>query len=261
MEDLKKMVLQRKSNAKGTENKKPRRAKGLTLKQRRELEKAERKMKIAEPHLLSMYERGQDNYSRLTNDLPPCITGSPSYSSGYPCVPGSPDLEGSPDFAGSPPYNTSHITIAESEKARTNVINWNQRAFIQKMIADAERADDLERLHAVYPEPTFGKEMNKKYSNKFIRPKPSVRKTAKLPPSRPEPRNPQPKTRGAAPQTRLQGPRPQSRQNGPKPQTRLQGPRPRTRQNGPAPKPSEAKPIPKRPKASRKKHRQVTGSV
>lgn len=254
MEDLKKMVLQRKSNAKATENKKPRRAKGLTLKQRREMEKAERKMKIAEPHLLSMYERGQDNYSHLTNDLPPCITGSPSYSSGYPCVPGSPDS--SPDFAGSPPYNTSHITIAESEKARTNVRNWNERAYIQKMIADAERADELERLHAVYPEPTFGKEMNKKYSNKFIRPKPSVRKTAKLPP--------QPKTRetrGAAPQSRLQGPKPQTRQNGPKPQSRLQGPRPRTRQNGPAPKPSEAKPTPKRPKASRRKHRQVTGSV
>ena len=246
---IKKMFLQRKSNANGTENKKTGRAKGLTLKQRREMEKAERKKKIAEPHLLSMYERGQDNYSRLTNDLPPCISGSPPYSSDYPCIPGS--------HEGSSPYNTSHITIAESEKARTNVRNFNERAFIQKMIADAERDDELERLHAVYPEPTFGKEMNKKYSNKFIRPKPSVRKTAKLPPSRPEPRNPQPKTRGAAPQSRLQGPKPQTRQNGPKPQTRLQGPRPRTRQNGPAPKPSEAKPIPKRPKASRKKHRQV----
>jgi hypothetical protein len=220
------------------------------LKQRREMEKAERKMKIAEPHLLSMYERGQDNYSHLTNDLPPCITGSPSYSSGYPCITGSPP---------SPSFNTSNITIAESEKARTNCRNFNELqnekaklAYIQKMIADAERADELERLHAVYPEPTFGKEMNKKYSNKFIRPKPSVRKTAKLPPSRPEPRHPQPKTRGAVPQTRLQGPRPQ---------TRLQGPKPRTRQNGPAPKPSEEKPIPKRPKASRRKHRQVTGAV
>jgi hypothetical protein len=54
------------------------------------------------------------------------------------------------------------------EKRNKTQKGLSELGYIQKMIDEDARADEFERLHAVYPEPTFGKEMNEIYRAKFI---------------------------------------------------------------------------------------------
>ena len=160
------------------------------------LNKARKVPKVDEEILLSMFERGK-NDSNQQNELIMKLT--------------------KPESDKDSPYSTNHITIAESQKRMSDARLFNElqkkklqekRDVVQgelaeigdyaKMFAEDERieeakAAELERLSAVYPEPMFGPEMNKIYSNKFItmsrpRPKPSVRKAPNTRKANPRPK-------------------------------------------------------------------------
>ena len=282
MDELKKMVLKRIENGRASENRKKNKKtrkpkKGLTLKQRREQEKAE------EQHLKSMHKRGQavTGEMELNMELKKQESSSPLYQPNSPYHPSNspPEPSNSPHYhpSNSPldpsPYRTNNITITDSERMRTNVRDFNElqrqkrqkkRNAVQAELADlgslqvmfakdayenakVENPDELERLAAVYPEQIYGKEAEKIWNDKFgykandpkknPRPMPSVRKT----------RN------AAHSQSKLQGPKPITRKVAPA-QSKLQGPKPRTRNAAHAhSEPTQAKPIPRRPKASRRK--------
>jgi hypothetical protein len=207
--ELKKMVLKRIENGKA-ENKKTKKSrkskKGLTLKQRRQQEKAE------EEHLRAMHE--------LNMELRKQVSTSPLYDpSGSPYKPRSPisNPSNSPPYQLSnslqdnSPYRTNDITVAESEKrlhdarifnelqrqnlqAKRNAVQGEladlgslQVMFAQDAYANAQAARQAE-LYPVYPEQVYGKEAEKIWNEKFVykpnapkRPQPSVRKTKKNP--------------------------------------------------------------------------------
>ena len=271
MDDLKKIVLQRKAQAQTNKPKKSRRKSGrrkeslkdrkikntikktrqrieaqelelnaprMTLKQRKEFNKI-RKQSIEEPHLKEMYERGQDVNGQKELILE--LTQPQGEKKGSPV---------------NYPFNTSDIPLSVSNKMLSNGRNFNElrrkkyqekrnavqaelaeMGDYQKMFDEDDRAEsERARLEAVYPPLVYGKEANNLFRQKFIE-KPVIRR-------------PPPSVR--------RGPRTNAPRRNPMPMTR------KITQAVPTPQAPVLRKMPAAPKPQqslRQRQRQITGPI